>query len=81
MAERNLQLPMNFSAFNSSQTNGLWSVALALFFANKVKPRETVTTIIEYKRILHFEQSLLPEAISGWECTPFTSTVFDHWWQ
>jgi len=31
--------------------------------------------------ILHFEQSLLPEAISGWECAPFTSTAFDHWWQ
>jgi hypothetical protein len=46
-----------------------------------VKPRETVNTEIEYNRILHFEQSLLPEAISGWEFIPFTSSTFDNWWQ
>ena len=52
-----------------------------LFFADKVKPREVVAIGIEYNRILHFEQSLLPEAISGWDCTPFTSTAYDYWWQ
>jgi len=60
---------------------GFGQLPPALFFADKVKPREIVTTGIEYNRILHFEQSLLPEAINGWECTPFTSTAFDHWWQ
>jgi len=60
---------------------GFGQLPLALFFADKVKPRETLTTRIEYNRILHFEQSLLPEAISGWECIPFTSTTFDHRWQ
>jgi len=59
---------------------GFGQLPLALFFADKVKPRETVTTRIEYNRILHFEQSLLPKAISRWECTPFTSIAFDHWW-
>jgi hypothetical protein len=60
---------------------GFGQLPPSLFFANKVKPRETLTTRIEYNRISHFEQSLLPEAISGWECTPFTSTAFDRWWQ
>jgi len=53
----------------------------AWYFVDTVKLREGVTTGIEYNRLPHFEQSLLPEAISGWECTPFTSTTFDHWWQ
>ena len=52
---------------------GFGQLPLALYFAD--------TTIIEYNKILHFEQSLLPKAISAWECTPFTSTTFDHWWQ
>ena len=60
---------------------GFSQLPLALFFADKVKPTEGVTTRIEYKRLLHFEQCLLPEAISGWDCTLFTSIVFDHWWQ
>jgi hypothetical protein len=60
---------------------GFGQLPTALFFADKVKLRETVSAGIEYNRILHFEQSLLPEAISGWECTLFTSTAFDHWWQ
>jgi hypothetical protein len=60
---------------------GFGKLPPALFFADKVKPRETVNTGIEYNIILHFEQSLLPEAISGWECTRFTSIAFDHWWQ
>ena len=59
---------------------GFGQLPPALSFADKVKPREIVTTRIEYNRILHFEQSLLPKAISGWECTPLTSTTFDHWW-
>jgi hypothetical protein len=53
----------------------------ALHFVDKVKLREAVNTGVEYNRILHFEQSLLPEAISGWDCTPFTSPAYDHWWQ
>jgi hypothetical protein len=60
---------------------GFGQLPLALFFVDKVKTRETITTGIEYNRILHFEQSLLLEAISGWECISFTSTTFDHWWQ
>jgi len=60
---------------------GFGQLPPALYFADKVKPREVVTAGTEYNRLLHFEQSLLPEAISGWECTPFTSTAFDHWWQ
>ena len=53
----------------------------ALYFGDKVKPREAVNTGVEYNRILHFEQSLLLEAISGRDCTPFTSTAYDQWWQ
>jgi len=49
----------------------------ALYFADKMK--QSLNTRTEY--ILHFEQSLLLEAISGWECTPFTSTTFNYWWQ
>jgi len=60
---------------------GFGQLPPALFFADKMKLRETVNVGIEYNRIFHFEQSLLPEAISGWECTHFTSTAFDHWWQ
>jgi len=60
---------------------GFGQLALALFFADKVNPRETVNMGIKCNKILHFEQSLQPEAISGWECIPFTSTAFDHWWQ
>jgi len=60
---------------------GFGQLPLALYFADKVKPREAVTTRTEYNRLLHFEQSLLLEAISGWECTPITSTAFDQWWQ
>ena len=54
---------------------GFGQLPPALFFVDKVKPRETITTRIEYNRILHFDQSLLLEAISGWECTRFTSTT------
>jgi hypothetical protein len=60
---------------------GFGQLSLALFFADKVKPREIVNTGIEYNRTLHFQQSLLLEAISRWECIPFSSTTFDHWWQ
>jgi hypothetical protein len=34
---------------------GFGQLPLALFFANKVKPREVVTTGIEYNMISHFE--------------------------
>jgi len=57
---------------------GFGQLPPTLFFVDKVKPRETVTTGIEYNKILDFEQSLLLEAISGWECAPFTSIAFDH---
>jgi len=60
---------------------GFGQLPPALFFADKVKPREAIATGIEYNRILHFEQSLLPEAIIGWNYTLFTSTAYDHWWQ
>ena len=60
---------------------GFGQLPLALFFADKLKLRETVTNSIEFNRILQFEQALLPEAISGWEGVPFTSSTFDHWWQ
>jgi hypothetical protein len=60
---------------------GFGQLPLALFFADKVKPRETINNSIEYNRILHFEQSLLLEAISGLECVPFTSLAFHHLWQ
>jgi hypothetical protein len=60
---------------------GFDQLPLALYFADTVKPREAVNTGLEYNRILHFEQALLPEAISGWDCTPFTSSSYDHWWQ
>jgi hypothetical protein len=56
---------------------GLGQLPPALFFDDKVKPRETINTGIEYSKIHHFEQSLLPEASRGWECAPFTSTTFD----
>jgi hypothetical protein len=58
---------------------GFCQLPLSLYFADKVKPREAVNTGVKYNTILHFEQSLLPEAISGWECTPFTSIAYDHW--
>jgi hypothetical protein len=45
---------------------GFGQLPPALYFADKVKPRESVNTGIEYNRLLHFEQSFLPEAISGW---------------
>jgi hypothetical protein len=57
---------------------GFGQLPPTLFFAHKVKPRETLTTRIEYNRILHFEQSLLLEAISAWECISFTSIAFDY---
>ena len=60
---------------------GFGQLPPALYFADKVKLREVVNTRVEYNRILHFEQSLLREAISGWDCTPFTSISHDHWWQ
>ena len=58
--------------------NGFWSAALALYFADKLKPRETVDNSIEFNMILQFGQALLPQAISGWECVSFTSSAFDH---
>jgi hypothetical protein len=57
---------------------GFGPLPMALYFVDKVKSRAAVTTGTEYIRLLHFEQSLMPEAISEWECTPFTSTSFDH---
>jgi len=57
---------------------GFGQLPLALLFADKVKLRETINSAIEYNRILHFEQSLLPKAISGWDCVSFTSSAFDH---
>jgi len=60
---------------------GFGQLPPTLFFANKLKPRETIDNSIEFNRILQFEQALLLEAISGWECVPFTSLVFEHWWQ
>jgi len=39
---------------------GFGQLPLALFCADKAKPREAVATRTEYNRILHFEQSPLP---------------------
>jgi hypothetical protein len=70
-----------YCPFVVARQMGFGQQPLDLYFANKVKPREAVNTRVEYNRILHFEQSLLPKAISGWDCTHFTSTAYDHWWQ
>jgi hypothetical protein len=42
---------------------GFGQLPPGLFFADKLKPRETINNAIEYNRILHFEQTPLPEAI------------------
>jgi hypothetical protein len=52
---------------------GFGQLPPAVFFSDKLKPRQTINNSIEYNMILHFEQTLLLEAISGWECVPFTS--------
>jgi hypothetical protein len=64
-----------------TRQRGFGQLPPGLFFADKLKPRETVTNSIEFNNILQFEQTALLEAINGWKGIPFTSLAFDHWWQ
>lgn len=56
---------------------GFGQLPPALFFANKLKPREAVSTGVEFNKILQFEQALSAKIITEWDCHPFSSTAFD----
>jgi hypothetical protein len=60
---------------------GIGQLPLGLFLADKLKPREAVNQSWEFLRIWQFKDSLPPINHEGWKCGPFSSNLFDAWWQ
>jgi hypothetical protein len=78
------KLPISFEYYNPSiaaRQFGLGQLPPKLFFADKLKPREAISSGVEFSRILQLEQSLPFEIIRAWNCQPFSSSAFTVWWQ
>ena len=59
---------------------GFSQLSIHLFFADLVKPRETVTNGLEYDRL----KNMMPDAetidLEGWLISSFTTKPFNQWW-
>lgn len=76
--------PISYEFYSPSiaaRQMGFGQLPPKLFFAVKLKPREAISSGIEFNRILQFEQALPTEIIQEWNCQPFSSTAFINWWQ
>ena len=56
----------------------LWIVP---FFEVKLRPREAINQPWEFWRIWQFEDALPSINAEGMKCDPFSSKLFDAWWQ
>jgi hypothetical protein len=75
---------MSYEFYNPSiaaHQLGLGQLPPGLFFANKLRPREVVNHSSEFLRIRQFEDALPHIDAEGWKCGPFTSSLFQIWWQ
>ena len=82
MAKRNHQHLMNSKTLPPLPINlVLGNFPLGCSFANKLKPREAVNHSSEFLRIQQFGDALPQIDAKGWKCGPFTSNLFNAWWQ
>jgi len=76
--------PTSYEFYNSSiaaRELGFGQLPRGLFFANKLRPREAVTQPWEFLGIRQFEEALPQINAEGWKCGPFSSNLFNVWWQ
>jgi hypothetical protein len=59
---------------------GFDQLPVRLFFTDLVKPRETVTTGLEYDRLKNLVLDVETIDLDGWVISSFTTKPFRQWW-
>jgi len=76
--------PTSYEFYNPSiaaRQLGFGQLPPGLFFVDKLRPREAVNQPWESWRIQQFEDALPSINDEAWNSGPFSSNLFDAWWQ
>jgi hypothetical protein len=76
-------IPPTYEFYNPSvaaRQLGFGQLLIKLFYADKLKLRETIRDCLEFNRIRGIEEALPSYALTDWKYGAFSSSLFDQWW-